>query len=100
MLDKHARMQSVASISNRFNGLQVMVNKAVPTVEGLFASATLSDNTFLLELINAEAGPDVNRSDLINRPGNAAWLHDDPSYDIPYIYVHISLSGFSTMIKS
>lgn len=100
MLDKHARMQSVASISNRFNGLQVMVNKAVPTVEGLFASATLSDNTVLSELLNAEAGPDVNRPDLINRPGNAAELHDDPSYDISYIYVHICLSGFSTMIKS
>lgn len=69
MLSKSKRMQS--SISNWFNGLQVMVNKEVPTVEGLLASARLSDNTALSELLNAEAGLDVNRPDLINR-GNAA----------------------------
>jgi hypothetical protein len=65
MHSKFKRMQS--SISNWFNGLQVMVNKEVPTVEGLLASATLSDNTVLSELLNAEAGLDVNRPDLINR---------------------------------
>ncbi len=47
------------------------VNKEVPTVEGLLVSATLSDNTVLSELLNADAGLDVNRPDLINR-GNAA----------------------------
>ena len=39
----------------------------MPTVEGLLAIATLSDNTVLSELLNAEAGLDVNRPDLINR---------------------------------
>ncbi len=47
------------------------VNKEVPTVEGLLVSATLSDNTVLSELLNADAGLDINRPDLINR-GNAA----------------------------
>lgn len=69
MLSKSNRMQS--SISKWFNGLQVMINKEVPTVEGLLASATLSDYTVLSELLNAEAGLHVNRPDLINR-GNAA----------------------------
>lgn len=69
MLSKFRSMQS--SISDWFNGLQVIVNKEVPTVEGLLASARLSDNTVLSELLNAEAGLDINIPDLINR-GNAA----------------------------
>lgn len=53
--------------------MQVVVNKEVPTIEGLLASAGLSDNTVLSELLHAEAGLAVNRPDLINRPwGNAA----------------------------
>jgi len=70
MLSKETRKRMQSSISNWFNGLQVMVNKEVPTVEGLLASARMSDNTVLSELLHAEAGLDVNRSDLINR-GNA-----------------------------
>lgn len=55
------------------NHTQVVVNKEVPTIEGLLASAGLSDNTVLSELLHAEAGLAVNRPDLINRPwGNAA----------------------------
>ncbi|DBA81374.1 TPA: hypothetical protein ACH3X2_006973 [Trebouxia sp. C0005] len=50
---------------------QVMVNKQVPTVEGLLASARLSDDSVLSELLNAEAGLDVNRLDLINRGNDA-----------------------------
>ena len=62
-----------SSISNWFNVLQMMVDKEVPTLEGLLAGTRLSDNTVLSELLNAEAGldVDVNRPDLINR-GNAA----------------------------
>ena len=53
--------------------MQVVVNKEVPTIEGLLASAGLSDNTVLSELLHAEAGLAVNRPDLINR-GNAAYM--------------------------
>lgn len=52
-------------------GLQVMVTKEIPTVEGLLAGTKLSDENILAELLHPEAGLDVNPWDLINR-GNAA----------------------------
>lgn len=49
----------------------MLTQKEVPTVEAMLAKAQLSDDTVLSEIVNPEAGTEVNQWELINR-GNVA----------------------------
>ena len=51
--------------------MQVVVKKEVPTLEAMVANAHLSDETVLSEIVNPEAGTEVNRWDLIHRGNDA-----------------------------